>query len=157
MADSIDQIFWMLDVNANRILYTSPAFERVWGRSPENIEERSSLLDMVHPDDLVRVDEYFRKSIGKPCKETYRIVRPDGAVRWILDRAFPVFNQDNELYRITGTWEDITDRRALEEQLGQIQKMAMRSVLDAAFCKARTSAVDPAHIHDDTAEGLMVT
>src|SRR5262249_29826396 len=123
MADSIDQIFWMLDVNANRILYISPAFERVWGRSPENIEERSNLLDMVHPDDWARVDEYFRKSIGKSCKETYRIVRPDGAVRWILDRAFPVLNQDNKLYRITGTWEDITDRRALEEQLGQIQKM----------------------------------
>jgi len=123
MADSIDQIFWMLDVGTNRILYVSPAFARVWGRNPESLTERSGLLDTVHPDDRARVDEYLKRSTTEACKETYRIIRPDGAVRWILDRAFPVFNQDGELYRITGTLEDITDRRALEEQLRQAQKM----------------------------------
>jgi PAS domain S-box-containing protein len=123
MAGSIDQIFWMLDVRTNRILYVSPAFERVWGRRPESLTERSGLLDTVHPDDRARVGEYLKRSTMEACKETYRIIRPEGAVRWILDRAFPVFNQDGELYRITGTSEDITDLRALEEQLRQAQKM----------------------------------
>ena len=123
MADSIDQIFWMLDVVDNRILYVSPAFERVWGRQPESFAERSSLLETVHPDDRARVGEYLKKSVTEACKETYRIIRPDGAVRWILDRAFPVFNQEGKLYRISGTFEDVTSRRALEEQLRQAQKM----------------------------------
>ncbi len=123
MANSIDQIVWMLDAGTNRILYVSPAFERVWGRSPESLAERSDLLDMVHPEDRAAVSGYLKKSTTEACKETYRIVRPDGAVRWILDRSFPVFNQDGKLYRITGTSEDITERRALEEQLRQAQKM----------------------------------
>jgi PAS domain S-box-containing protein len=123
MADSIDQIVWMLDAGTNRILYVSPAFERVWGRSPESLAERSDLLDMVHPEDRTAVGEYLRKSTAEACKETYRIIRPDGAVRWILDRSFPVFNQNGKLYRVTGTSEDITERRALEEQLRQAQKM----------------------------------
>jgi len=123
MAASIDQVFWMLDVSTNRILYMSPAFEQVWGRSPESFIDRSSLLDTVHPDDRTRVGEYLNKTITEACKETYRIIRPDGDERWVLDCAFPVFNHIGELYRITGTLEDITDRRALEEQLRQAQKM----------------------------------
>jgi PAS domain S-box-containing protein len=123
MAGSIDQVFWMLDVSTNCILYVSPAFERVWGRAPGSLVERMGLLDTVHPDDRARVEEYFKKSATEACKETYRIVRPDGAVRWILDRTFLVLNADGQLYRITGTLEDITERRALEEQLRQAQKM----------------------------------
>jgi PAS domain S-box-containing protein len=123
MADSIDQIVWMLDVSTNRVLYVSPGFQRVWGRSPESLAERAGLLDTVHPEDRARVGEYLKKSSTEAGRETYRIMLPDGAVRWILDRAFPVSDQDGKLYRITGTWEDITERRALEEQLRQAQKM----------------------------------
>ena len=123
MADSIHQIFWMLDADTNRILYVSPAFEQVWGRSPQILSQRSSLLEAVHPEDRALVAEYLNKSTTEPSKETYRIIRPDGTVRWILDRAFPVFDPSGKLYRITGTLEDVTDRRALEEQLRQAQKM----------------------------------
>jgi two-component system cell cycle sensor histidine kinase/response regulator CckA len=77
----------------------------------------------VHTDDRARVGEYLKKTSTEAGRETYRIIRPNGAVRWILDRAFPVSNQHGKLYRITGTLEDITDRRALEEQLRQAQKM----------------------------------
>jgi len=123
MADSIDQVFWMLDVSTNRVLYASPAFERIWGRSLGSVVERQAFLETIHPDDRVRVEEYFARAATIASKETYRIVRPDGTERWILDRTFPVLNRDGKLYRVTGTWEDVTNRRALEEQLRQAQKM----------------------------------
>ena len=55
--------------------------------------------------------------------ETYRITRPDGSVRWIHDRAFPIQNAAGEVHRMVGTAEDITERRQLEEQFRQSQKM----------------------------------
>src|SRR6185437_44084 len=53
----------------------------------------------------------------------YRIVRPDGAVRWVRGRAYPIRDAAGELCRIVGTIEDITERRQLEEQLRAAQKM----------------------------------
>ena len=123
MAGSIDQVFWMLDVVTNRIVYVSPAFELVWGSKPAIFAERSSILESVHPEDRLRVAEYLKKGSMEASKETYRIIRPDGSVRWVLDRAFPVLDHEGKLCRVTGTLEDITERRALEDQLRQAQKM----------------------------------
>ena len=66
---------------------------------------------------------FLERNTQQASEEIYRIVRPDGAVRWIHDRSFPIFNQDGKLYRVTGIAADITDRRELEEQLRQAQKM----------------------------------
>jgi len=55
--------------------------------------------------------------------ETYRILQPDGTVRWIHDRAFPVRDEDGRVLRVVGTAEDVTEQRRLEEQFRQVQKM----------------------------------
>ena len=77
----------------------------------------------MHPEDRDRIRAFLERNIRQSCEETYRIVRPDGAVRWIHDRSFPIFGQDGKLYRVAGIAADITDRRELEEQLRQAQKM----------------------------------
>jgi PAS domain S-box-containing protein len=123
MAESINQVFWMFDVSAGRVIYASPAFERIWGRPHDTVAERSKLLETVHPDDRERARAYLENNQTQACDETYRIVRPDGAIQWIHDRSFPVFNRVGELYRVTGIAEDITKHRELEEQLRQSQKM----------------------------------
>ena len=123
MAGSVGEVFWMLDVERNQLLYVSPAFERIWGRDPSYLDERHHLLDTVHPEDRERALGYMDRNTRQASEETYRIVRPDGAVRWIHDRSFPIFNQAGKLYRVTGIAADITDRRELEEQLRQAQKM----------------------------------
>lgn len=125
LAETIQEVFWMTDPDNNRILYVSPAYERIWGRSCASLyESPRTWMEAIHPDDRARIaDAAQSKQARGDYDETYRIVRPDGAVRWIRDRAFPVTGAAGEVLRIVGTAEDVTNRRQLEEQFRQSQKM----------------------------------
>lgn len=124
LAENIDQVFWMLDLATNRVVYVSPAFERIWGHSSAALYlDRAWLVQTVHPEDRVLFEAFLKTLASGPAEESYRIVRPDGAVRCIHDRAFIVRNSEGEPYRVAGIAEDTTDRRELEEQLGQSSKM----------------------------------
>jgi PAS domain S-box-containing protein len=124
LAENIDQVFWMLDIRDDRVLYVSPAFEKVWGVSPAaRYQNPAWLLDTVHTDDRERCVAFLARRKSEPAEETYRIVRPDGSVRWICDRAFLVSDPDGKPYRVAGIAEDITAQRELEEGLRQAQKM----------------------------------
>ena len=124
LAENLDQVFWMLDIGTNKVLYVSPAFEKVWGRSPGALyQDRDWLLETVHPEDRDRFAAFLARIASGPAEEYYRIVRPDGTVRWIHDRAFVVRNPEGEPYRVAGIAEDITAQRELEEQLSHTNKM----------------------------------
>jgi PAS domain S-box-containing protein len=124
LAENIDQVFWMLDLATKKVVYASPAFEKIWGHSVSELyRDRSLLMQTVHPEDRAPVAEAFANVGSSSLEETYRIVRPDGAVRWIHDRAFVVRNAEGEPYRMAGLAEDITAQRELEEQLSQTSKM----------------------------------
>ncbi|TAK16585.1 MAG: PAS domain-containing sensor histidine kinase [Acidobacteria bacterium] len=121
IAESIQEVFWMTDVKTRRLEYVSPGYERVWGRTCESLyANQKDWLTAVHPSDQARV----REAMQNPSREIeYRIHRPDGELRWIRDRSFPVRNADGELIRIAGISEDITERRTLERELRQAQRM----------------------------------
>jgi len=126
VAETIQEVFWVTDPAKNRMLYVSPAYERIWGRTCASLyESPRAWIDAIHPDDRARVRKAAENEQGKPgaYDETYRILRPDGSVCWIRDRAFPVFDAAGEVLRIVGTAEDVTNRRQLEEQFRQAQKM----------------------------------
>jgi two-component system cell cycle sensor histidine kinase/response regulator CckA len=125
LAENINEVFWLTDPAKTRMIYVSPAYERIWGRSCEDLYRTpANWLDAVHPDDRERVTAAAAtQQHGGDYAETYRIRRPDGAVRWIHDRAFPVRGPDNEILHMVGMAEDITERRQLEEQFRQAQKM----------------------------------
>jgi PAS domain S-box-containing protein len=123
MAGSVGEVFWMVDVGSDKLLYVSPAFERIWGQSANILDKPGGVAETVHPEDRDRFRAFLEKNVQQACEETYRIVRPDGAVRWIHDRSFPIPGQDGKPYRVTGIAADITDQRELEEQLRQAQKM----------------------------------
>ena len=125
LAENIQEVFWMTDMPKREMLYVSPAYEAIWGRSCESVyDSPDTWLDAVHPDDRARVKDaaHSRQALGQ-YDETFRITRPDGSTRWIRDRAFPVRSDDGEVRRIVGTAVDITAQRQLEEQLRQAQKM----------------------------------
>jgi PAS domain S-box-containing protein len=109
----------------NQVIYVSPAYERIWGRTRATLyESPRSWLDAIHPDDRAQILRAAKAAqTGTGYDEIYRIQRPDGAVRWIHDRAFPVRGTEGEIVRVVGTAEDITEQRQLEEQYRQAQKM----------------------------------
>jgi PAS domain S-box-containing protein len=112
MAENIDEVFWNIDPLTGQILYMSPSYHKIWGLSVENLYQNPlSWLESVHPNDK---DKFVAYIFGKPGSDQNRkgiecrVIRPDGEVRWIIVRAFPVINQNKEIYRRVGLARDIT-------------------------------------------------
>jgi PAS domain S-box-containing protein len=124
MAEAIREVFWLADTSTGKLLYTSPAYEAVWRRSGAAMEEDPlDGLQAVHPEDRERVERQWRSGSPSGHDLEFRIVWPDGTIRWLHDRAFVVRDVDGSSTRLAGITEDVTERRALEEQLRQTQKM----------------------------------
>jgi two-component system, cell cycle sensor histidine kinase and response regulator CckA len=119
IADTIDEVFWMADPAVTHMLYISPGYERIWGRSCASLyADPRSFIEAIHPDDRARViDDLLVQRDGLPFDHEYRIVRPDGAVLWIWDRGFPVRNPDGAVDRYIGVAQDISARKITETAL----------------------------------------
>jgi PAS domain S-box-containing protein len=122
LAENIREVFWLFSSNLRQTIYVSPTYEEVWGRTCESVYARpESRLDAIYGQDRQAVidalseeyqSEYLR---GYDCM--YRIVRPDGSMRWLRDRLFPICDEAGNVYRIAGISEDITEQKAIEEEL----------------------------------------
>lgn len=119
-------VFWVFDWEGQNVLYVSPAYETVWGRPAALLlQDFEEWKRSIHPADLDFAERSLAKatSTGGGERRDYRIVRPDGSIRWISDRAFAVRGQDGSVMHIVGIAEDITDRIELESRVMQSQKM----------------------------------
>ncbi|HKI69461.1 MAG TPA: MASE1 domain-containing protein, partial [Verrucomicrobiae bacterium] len=121
-AQNIHGVFWMTDARKKDMLYVSPAYEEIWGRSCASLYAvRQSWIEAIHPDDRESVREAaLTKQIPGQYSEVYRIIRPDGSLRWIHDRAFPVRDESGMVYRIAGIAEDITEQKLAENNLATL-------------------------------------
>jgi len=119
LAENIEDVFWIRTAGTGNMLYINPAYEKIWGRSIQSLyENRQSFMDAVHPDDIEKVREEYKRAIkiGEFAME-YRIVRPDGSIRWINARSFPIHDENGNLIRTVGVATDITKRKQAEEAL----------------------------------------
>ncbi len=109
-------MFWIADADVTRMMYISPGYERVWGRTCASLyAEPRSFIEAIHPDDRQRVaDGLLAQRVGMPFDHEYRIVRPDGTMRWVWDRGYPVRHADGSVDRYIGVAQDVTRRRASE-------------------------------------------
>lgn len=115
IADHIHEIFYIYDVRQAAILYVSPAYEQIWQRSRELLfRDPLAFLERVHPDDRADLAGIYSDRSRQVYE--YRIVRDDGKVRWITTRQFPIVNKHNEVYRIAGVSQDVTERRLAAEK-----------------------------------------
>ncbi len=125
LAQYVQDVFWLTDVDKQHVLYVSPAYERIWGRTCESLYAApQEWFKSVHPEDRARVRKAAgAKQVTGEYDEKYRILRPDGSLRWIRDRAFPVVGSSGAVERIVGVAEDITEYQQLEQQVRQAAKM----------------------------------
>lgn len=125
LAENIREIFYLIDPQMTQMFYISPTYEEVWGRSRESLyADARAWGEAIHPDDRARVfAEVAPEGTLVAGTSEYRIVRPDGEIRYIRARAFPILDNSGKIYRFAGTAEDITGQRLVELQLRQSQKM----------------------------------
>ncbi|MES2237596.1 MAG: PAS domain S-box protein [Pseudomonadota bacterium] len=125
LAENIREVFWLTDPSKNEMLYVSPAYEGIWGRPAHAlISSPHDWIEAIHLEDRDRVLEAARtKQTTGEYDEEFRIVRPDGGMRWIRDRAFPVRGEDQRVIRVAGVAEDITERKHAADE---IQESARR-------------------------------
>ncbi|HEX4999907.1 MAG TPA: EAL domain-containing protein [Terriglobia bacterium] len=105
-------VFWMMDLETLRMLYVSPAFERIWGLPVDSVLRAPMFwLLSVHPEDRERVEqEFLLKLPGDNLDIEYRILRPDGAEVWVRDRTYGSVTTEDNRRTVIGIAEEITGR-----------------------------------------------
>lgn len=138
LASYIEEVFWLFDVSLHKIVYISPAYEKIWGKTCESLYVNSlDYIESILPEDKVVLFEGLEKqSRGERVEMEYRILRPDGNIRWIFDRSFPVFDGEGRLVRQAGIASDITEVKNARYALQQLNAGLEGRVLE------RTQALD---------------
>lgn len=134
MAAHIREVFWLFDWVNQRVVYVSPAYEEIWGRSTDQLYNRyEEWRESVHPEDRASAEASFQRILETGSGEVreYRIVRPDGSIRWISDRGFAIRDEAARVIRVTGIAEDITERRMAENEARKRQNF-VEAVLSQA-------------------------
>jgi PAS domain S-box-containing protein len=142
LAEHIDEVFWIIDADTAEVLYVSPGFEKLWGHACGSLyQQPRSFLDSIHPEDRARISASLDRVSRGDYDEQFRVVRPDGEIRWVRTRAFPVYDEQGRVYRVAGISEDVTEdvqfHRLLEERVEQ-RTAELSALLGASYGLAST-------------------
>ncbi|HEY9663961.1 MAG TPA: PAS domain-containing protein, partial [Allocoleopsis sp.] len=139
MLDSIQEVFLVYAIDHSQLFYVSPAYEQIWGQSCASLYQNPmSWTEALHPDDRERILTAIEQQLqGQPFRQEYRIIRPDGSIRWIyartvlLDNAAQrddVANLNDEtkisasLERLVILAEDVTGRKESDQRLNRLNR-----------------------------------
>jgi PAS domain S-box-containing protein len=116
LAENIRQVFWMFDATGTELLYVSPAYEAIWARPRQSLFANPlSWMEAIHPEDRERAHAAFLRQLkGEDVDSEYRIHTPDGELKWVLDRAFPIYGDAGEIIKVVVIAEEITQRKQAE-------------------------------------------
>lgn len=157
ITETIEEVFWMSTPGVTQMLYVSPAYQRIWGRSVESLyRSPQSYVEAVHPEDRQRVLAAVREHAEGRYRVEYRIIRPDGSVRWISDRGYPVTDSDGALTAMTGVAMDVTDQRLVAQELLEQQARLRRLAADLTTAEDKERRHLAAELHETVAQELAV-
>ncbi|MCL9684503.1 PAS domain-containing hybrid sensor histidine kinase/response regulator [Legionella maioricensis] len=123
--ENSEHVYWISSPDFKKIQYISPSYERIWGRPREELYKNPKIwITFLHPEDAKDhhpIDEMANKIIQLGDKarysEQYRIIRPNGEIRWIMDNGFPLYDDKGICFGVTGIAIDVTEQKKQEEEL----------------------------------------
>jgi len=128
MAEASPEIFWITLPDLSKVIYLSPAFEKVTGMPCADIYADPGLwLELIHPDDKDFVLKQVENREDAEHEYEFRVVRKDGTVRWIRNRRSTICDSEGALIYLTGIAEDITEKKQIEEQRTTYENRLMRA------------------------------
>lgn len=141
----IESVFWMADPATSQFLYVSPAYELIWGRSCDRLYNNfGEWLEAIHPEERQTIEaRFFEQSLAGRYDEEYRVTRPDGSVRWIRDRGFPIRDASGTPYRVVGIATDITEKKHLETQFYRAQRLESLGTLASGIAHDLNNVFTP--------------
>ncbi|MCL6570660.1 MAG: EAL domain-containing protein [Bacillus sp. (in: Bacteria)] len=123
--DTLDIAIWSHDLKSDTLLIT-PGIEKLYGYSIIDFYKDLILWKkVIYPDDLAVLKEREQKlAIGEAVTSEYRIIRPDGEVRWIQDRGIPTLDSKGNFVDFSSILFDITDRKESEDHYRSLVEMS---------------------------------
>lgn len=122
LTENIQEVFWLTNAAHDQILYISPAYEHIWGRSCQELcENPRQWLEAIYEEDRSEMISVL-DDLSQGYNQEYRIIRPDGEMRWIHDRSFNIYDSNGQLYRVAGVAKDITERKEAEQSLRESEE-----------------------------------
>ena len=157
LAEAIDDIIWMISPEGDQVLYLNPAYDKIMGHPrSEAYEAPDSWLAFTYPDDRERLAAAFDTGIrNSTFDETFRIVRRDGAIRWLHARSFPVRDASGAVYRVAGITQDITATKVAEEALEQSRAQLRELAIHQETIKEEMRERIAREVHDELGQALV--
>lgn len=133
LASHVAEVFWLATADLRQMLYVSPTYETVYHRSCQSLyEDPDSVLQAVHPDDRARLAEARKLAAVNGYDVQYRLLWPDGTIRWVHGRASPIADESGQVYRVAGVAADITSYKQVEQAL-RASEARLAGVVDSAM------------------------
>jgi PAS domain S-box-containing protein len=132
MAESIDEVFFIVTPDWSRPIYVSPAYESIFGLKAADLDHNIlGWLNLIVPEDRPAIKDLVeRQSRGEVASRItveYRIVRPGGSIRWIQGNTYPIRDEKGQVQMISGTAKDITERKQAEDELRKLIRVVEES------------------------------
>ncbi len=138
IAENVSEVFWLRSPDAQKLLYINPAYKTVYGRSIESLQrDPDSFINSIIEEDRGAIIEAMNRYMeSEDFDKEFRIMRPDGEIRWLSSRSMPVRNEKGEITGHTGVAMDITDKKTFELELLERNKqlnLVIQNIPGAVF------------------------